>query len=71
MDGHPTVSSNAANGNKQIAAIFNSSLRQGHFPAIWKSVEVIPVPKTYPPRKIDSDLRPISLLQVLATGVIT
>ena len=52
--------------SEPLAAIFNSSLRQGHFPAIWKSAEVIPVPKTNPPRRIDSDLRPISLLPVLA-----
>ena len=50
--------------SETLAAIFNSSLRQGHFPAIWKSAEVIPVPKTNPARRIDSDLRPISLLPV-------
>jgi len=52
--------------SEPLAAIFNSSLRQGHFRAIWKSAEVIPVPKTNPPCRIDSDLRPVSLLPVLA-----
>ena len=49
-----------------LAAIFNASLREGYFPPIWKSAEVVPVPKCYPPVSIQSDLRPISLLPTLA-----
>ena len=52
--------------SEALAAFFNSSLRQGYFPSIWKSAEVIPVPRTNPPRKIDSDLQLISLLPLLA-----
>jgi len=31
-----------------LAAIFNASFREGYFPSIWKSVEVVPVPKVCP-----------------------
>ena len=49
-----------------LAAIFNTSIRQGKVPDIWKSAVVIPAPKIHPPRSISSDFRPISLLSVLA-----
>jgi len=49
-----------------LAAIFNASLREGYFPSLWKSVEVVPVPKTNPPTSIHNDLRPIAILPVLA-----
>ena len=52
--------------SEPLAAMFNTSLTEGHFPAIWKSAEVIPVPKITPARHIDSDLRPIALLPVVA-----
>ena len=52
--------------NPCIAALFNSSLRQEYFPKIWKSAEVVPVSKINPPRAVETDLRPISLLPVLA-----
>ena len=45
-----------------LSAIFNASLREGFFPPIWKSAEVIPIPKVNPPTSIQDDLRPISLL---------
>lgn len=45
-----------------LAAIFNASIREGYVPPIWKSAEVIPVPKVSKPRSIQTDLRPISLL---------
>jgi len=35
-------------------------------PVLWKSAEVVPVPKTKPVRSIESNLRPISLLPTLA-----
>jgi len=49
-----------------LAAIYNSSVRQGVAPRIWKSAGVVPVPKIHPPASIQDDLRPISLLPTLA-----
>lgn len=49
-----------------IAAIFNASIREGVVPAIWKSAEVVPIPKVHPPTSIQNDLRPISLLPTIA-----
>ena len=49
-----------------VCAIFNQSLVQRTFPQLWKSAEVIPIPKVNPPRSIETDLRPISLLPTLA-----
>ena len=47
-------------------AIFNSSLREGTMPALWKCADVRPVPKIRPPALIEKDLRPISLTPVLS-----
>ena len=44
----------------------NASLREGYLPPIWKSAEVVPVPKVHPPTSICNDLRPISLLPTIA-----
>jgi len=49
-----------------VCAIFNSSLRQGHVPKIWKQANVIPVPKIHPPKLVENDLRPISLTVTLS-----
>ena len=46
-----------------VCAIF---LTQRTFPQLWKSAEVIPMPKVNPPRSIETDLRPISLSPTLA-----
>ena len=51
-----------------ICCIFNTSLRTGSFPCLWKQANVIPVPKVNPPQAIESDLRPISLSRMLVTG---
>ena len=40
-----------------LAAIFNASIREGFVPLIWKSAEVIAVPKIPRPRSIQTDLR--------------
>ena len=48
-----------------VCAIFNASLREGHFPSLWKKANVIPVPKTRPLVSIENDLRPISLISTL------
>mgnify|MGYP001548856308 CR=1 FL=1 len=52
--------------SEPLAAIFNASLREGYFPPVWKSAEVVPAPKVNPPTSIQNDLRPISLLPTLA-----
>ena len=49
-----------------VCAIFNSSIREGTVPALWKCADVRPVPKIRPPALIDKDLRPISLTPVLS-----
>ena len=48
-----------------VAAIYNSSLREGHVPRIWRAAYVSPLPKKKPPEHIETDLRPISLTAVL------
>ena len=52
--------------SEPLAAIFNASLREGYFPPVWKSAEVVPVPKTQPAISIQNDLRPISLLPTVS-----
>ena len=37
---------------KAARPIFNASLREGYLPPIWKSAEVVPVPKEHPPTSI-------------------
>jgi len=49
-----------------IAAIFNASVREGYFAPVWKTADIIPVPKVQKPRSIQTDLRPISFLPCLA-----
>lgn len=49
-----------------LACIFNSSLRQGYVPTIWRSANICPVPKSLPIVNIQKDLRPISLTAVSA-----
>ena len=52
--------------SQPLAAIFNASLREGYLTPIWKSAEVVPVPKVHPPTSICNDLRSISLLPTIA-----
>ena len=49
-----------------ITAIFNSSLREGFIPAMWKAPNVVPLPKRNPPRLIEKDIRPISLTPIVS-----
>jgi hypothetical protein len=49
-----------------ICAIFNQSIIDGTVPSAWKLAHVIPIPKTNPPRTIESDIRPISLTPTLS-----
>ena len=47
-------------------AIFNSSLREGVLPKLWKTATVILLSKKHPPVTIDNDIRPISLTLIIA-----
>ena len=49
-----------------VCCIFNTSLRTGIFPQLWKQANVIPVPKVQPPGSIETDLCPISLTPTLS-----
>jgi hypothetical protein len=49
-----------------LCSIFNSSLRDGYIPIIWKCADVAPLPKVTPPQRLDKDLRPISLTPVVS-----
>jgi len=53
-------------GIQPLAATFNASIREGYFPPIWKSAEVVPIPKARPPTSISNDLCPISLFPTMA-----
>ena len=52
--------------SKPVTAIFNASIADGVVPDVWKQSNVVPVPKSNPPRTIEDDLRPISLTPTLA-----
>ena len=52
-----------------ICAIWNSSLRDSYQPPLWKSADVCPLPKVNAPKRVDKDLRPISLTPVLSKGL--
>ena len=49
-----------------ICAIFNSSIQQSYVPAIWRSADVVPLPKKKPLSNLAKDLRAISLIPVLS-----
>ena len=48
-----------------VCAIFNSSLRDGYVPPLWKSANVSPPAKVNPPTLLQKHIRPISLTPVL------
>ena len=52
--------------SRPVSSIFNSSIRQGCVPSLWKCADVLPLGKVPQPQSIDSDLRPISLTAVLS-----
>ena len=52
--------------SRPLAAIFNSSVREGYVPQLWKSANITPIPKVNPPRDITSDIRPISLTPIVS-----
>lgn len=49
-----------------IADLYNSSLRNGYLPALFKMASVCPLPKVGLPKSIESDIRPISLTSQIA-----
>ena len=49
-----------------VAALFNSSIRDGYVPQPWKSAYITALPKKSPPQAIQTDLRPVSLTSLLA-----
>ena len=53
------------NALKHLTQLFNHLLRLGHFPTIWKSAKVIPIPKPDKPHTDRNSYRPISLLSTL------
>jgi len=46
-----------------LAGIINSSLRQGIVPDQWKISRITPIPKVFPPKDVESDVRPITVLR--------
>ena len=44
---------NASTLAAPLTALFNTSLRNGVIPALWKTAHVIPLPKKHPPRSIE------------------
>jgi len=49
-----------------LACIFNSSIKEGIVPSIWERANVVPIPKTKPPKSVEQDLRPISLTPTIS-----
>jgi len=49
-----------------VAAIINSSLRQGIVPEQWKISRITPLPKLFPPVHVETDIRPISVTNAVA-----
>lgn len=49
-----------------LCAAFNNSIREGFVPDLWKTDRVIPLPKKSPLTRIESDLRPVSLTQIVS-----
>ena len=49
-----------------LSCIFNTSVKTGIFPQLWKRANVVPVPKVQPPGNIETDLRPIPLTPTLS-----
>ncbi len=44
-----------------VCAIFNSSIREGYIPNMWKSGDIVLLIKTQALKDISKDLRPIAL----------
>ena len=57
---------NASTLAAPLTALFNTSLRDGVIPALWKTAHVIPLPKKQPPQSIEKYIRPISLTPIVS-----
>ena len=49
-----------------VTSKFNSSLREGALPKLWKTATVIPLAKKRPPESIENDIRPTVLTPIPA-----
>ena len=49
-----------------LCAVFNSSIRDGFIPLIWKCADIAPLSKVTPLQRLDKDLQPISLTPVVS-----
>jgi len=49
-----------------LASIFNASVSQASIPSVWKSADVVALPKVRPPSNPQKDLRPIALTPTLS-----
>ena len=52
--------------SEPVCHIFNASISKGIMPNLWKKANVVPIPKSHPPKSIQDDLRPISLTPTLS-----
>ena len=44
-----------------LCALINTSLRQGKVPEQWRIARISPIPKTFPVRNVETDVRPIAV----------
>ena len=49
-----------------ISEIINCSFCECRLPPVWKTADIVPIPKQKPVQEVNKDLRPISLTPVLA-----
>ena len=49
-----------------MCAIFNSSLHEGYIPDLWKTADVVPLPKKSLPTTVESHLQPVSLTPIVS-----
>ena len=61
----PIVLKRTAHSHASLTALFNISICLGHFPKLWKTSSVVPIPKSSN-HKEASNYRPISLLSLLS-----
>ena len=52
--------------SEPLCCLFNSSIQEGYVPNVWKQANIVPIPKSKPPKSIEQDLRPISLTPTLS-----
>ena len=49
-----------------VCCMFNTSIKEGRLPLVWKSATTCPIPNVYPSKEIETDLRPISLTCIIS-----